>query len=31
MIHDLEELVNTLHQTPSDINEHIPAIIKRIK
>lgn len=28
MIHDLEELVNKLHQTPSDINEHIPAIIE---
>jgi hypothetical protein len=28
MIHDLEQLVNQLHRTPSDINEHIPAIIK---
>lgn len=28
MIHDLEKLVNTLYQTPSDINEHIPTIIK---
>jgi cephalosporin hydroxylase len=28
MIHDLEEVVNTLHQTPSDINEHFPAILK---
>lgn len=28
MIYDLEQLVNTLFNTPSDINEHIPAIIK---
>jgi hypothetical protein len=28
MIHNLEKLVNQLHQTPSDINEHFPAIIK---
>lgn len=28
MIHDLEKLINTLHNTPSDINEHIPTIIK---
>jgi len=28
MIYDLENLVNKLHQTPSDINEHFPAIIK---
>lgn len=28
MIYDLEQLVNTLYQTPSDINEHIPTIIK---
>jgi hypothetical protein len=28
MIYDLEQLVNNLHQTPSDINEHFPAIIK---
>jgi len=28
MIHDLEQLVNQLHRTPSDINEHIPTIIK---
>jgi len=28
MIHDLENLVNKLHQTQSDINEHFPAIIK---
>ena len=28
MIYDLEKLVNDLYQTPSDINEHIPTIIK---
>jgi hypothetical protein len=28
MIHDLEKLVNYLYQTPSDINEHFPAILK---
>lgn len=28
MIYDLEQLVNKLHKTPSDINEHFPAIIK---
>lgn len=28
MIHDLNKLVNKLHHTPSDINEHFPAIIK---
>jgi hypothetical protein len=28
MVYDLEQLVNTLFNTPSDINEHIPAIIK---
>jgi len=28
MIHNLEQLVNQLHQTPSDINEHFPAIIE---
>jgi len=28
MIYDLEQLVNQLYITPSDINEHIPAIIK---
>jgi hypothetical protein len=28
MIHDLEKLVNELYNTPSDINEHIPTIIK---
>jgi hypothetical protein len=28
MIYDLEQLINTLYNTPSDINEHIPAIIK---
>jgi hypothetical protein len=28
MVHNLEQLVNTLYNTPSDINEHIPAIIK---
>lgn len=25
---DLEQLVNSLHQTPSDINEHIPTLIR---
>ena len=28
MIQDLENLVNKLFQTPSDINEHFPSIIK---
>lgn len=28
MIHNLQELVNKLHRTQSDINEHFPAIIK---
>jgi hypothetical protein len=28
MIHNLEQLVNQLHRTPSDINEHMPTIIK---
>lgn len=28
MIHNLEQLVNELYLTPSDINEHIPVIIK---
>jgi len=28
MVYNLEELINQLHQTPSDINEHFPAIIK---
>ena len=28
MIYDLERLINTLHNTPSDINEHMPTIIK---
>jgi hypothetical protein len=28
MIHNLEELVNKLYQNPSDINEHIPTLIK---
>ena len=28
MIFNLEELVNTLYQTKSDINEHIPTLIK---
>jgi hypothetical protein len=28
MVHNLEQLVNTIHNTPSDINEHIPTIIK---
>ena len=28
MILDLEQKVNQLYQTPSDINEHIPTIIK---
>jgi len=28
MIYDLEILVNELHRTPSDINEHMPAIVK---
>ena len=28
MIVDLEKKVNQLHQTPSDINEHLPTIVK---
>lgn len=28
MIHDLEQLINILYSTPSDINEHMPAILK---
>jgi hypothetical protein len=28
MIHDLPTLINELYNTPSDINEHFPAIIK---
>lgn len=28
MIYDLEKKINEIHQTPSDINEHIPALIK---
>jgi len=28
MIKDLEKLINTLYTTPSDINEHIPTLIK---
>jgi len=28
MIFDLEQKVNEIFRTPSDINEHIPAIIK---
>jgi hypothetical protein len=28
MKYNLEQLVNQLHQTPSDINEHIPTIVK---
>jgi hypothetical protein len=28
MIQDLEKLINNLHNTPSDINEHIPTLIK---
>lgn len=28
MIYDLEQLINTLFNTPSDINEHMPTIIK---
>ena len=28
MIHDLHNLINKLHSTPSDINEHIPTMIK---
>lgn len=28
MIQNLEHLINQLHQTPSDINEHFPAILK---
>ena len=25
---DLEQLVNQIHQTPSDINEHVPTLLK---
>ena len=28
MTHNLEQLVNQLHKTPSDINEHFPAILE---
>ena len=28
MIHDLQQVVDKLHQQPSDINEHFPTIIK---
>ena len=28
MTHNLEQLINQLYQTPSDINEHIPTLIK---
>lgn len=28
MKHNLETLINHLHQTPSDINEHIPTLLK---
>tara|TARA_B110000208_G_C11592353_1_gene366764 strand:+ start:71 stop:673 length:603 start_codon:yes stop_codon:yes gene_type:complete len=28
MVHNLEQKVNILHRTPSDINEHLPTIIK---
>jgi hypothetical protein len=28
MVYDLEQVVNQLHTTPSDINEHMPTIIK---
>jgi hypothetical protein len=28
MIQDLEKLINNLYNTPSDINEHIPTLIK---
>lgn len=28
MIHNLQTLINNLHNTPSDINEHFPAILK---
>ena len=28
MVYDLEKLINTLYSTPSDINEHMPAIVK---
>ena len=31
MIHDLEKKVNQLYHTPSDINEHFPAIIELAK
>ena len=31
MVHDLEKMVNQLHVTPSDINEHFPAIIELAK
>ena len=29
MIHDLNKKIDELFLTPSDINEHFPAIIKR--
>jgi len=28
MVHDLEQKINQLHRTPSDMNEHFPTIIK---
>ena len=28
MKHNLEQLINQLHQTPTDINEHIPTLLK---
>ena len=28
MVHDLKQLINTLYSTPSDINEHMPVILK---
>ena len=31
MVHDLEKKVNQLYNTPSDINEHFPAIIELAK
>jgi hypothetical protein len=27
-MYDLEEIVNTIWRTPSDINEHIPALVE---
>ena len=27
MVHDLEQKINQLHRTPSDMNEHFPTII----